>query len=272
MAEMRERMKSSAKNSAYPTVSVVMPAYNAEKYIEAAIRSVMEQTYQNWELFVIDDYSTDSTLAVIERLAREDDRITVLQNAENQGVASTRNHGLDLCRGNYVALLDSDDIWYPNKLERQVQLAQETGVDIVYCSYAIIDENDRKICADFIVPEHTDFESSLTKGVISCSTALLSRNIVDTYRFRTEFYHEDLAFWFQILRNGHTVCGVQDVLAKYRVISGSRASNKINSARHRWKIYRKLLGFSVLRSVKLFVRYALLGLKKYKVHSESIEG
>lgn len=254
------------------TVSVIMPAYNAERYIEAAIRSVMAQTCPDWELIVIDDCSQDATAAVVERLAREDGRITLLHNEVNMGVAKTRNRGLDLCRGSYAALLDSDDLWYPEKLARQVELARETGADLVYCSYAIVDENGRKKCDDFIVPETTDFEASLTKSVISCSTALLSRDVVDAYRFDTAYYHEDLALWLQILKSGHTACGVPEVLAEYRVMDGTRAANKLKSAAYRWQIYRKLLGFSVSESAKLLLRYGLLGLRKYKRHSDNTKG
>lgn len=255
-----------------PTVSVIMPAYNAEGFIETAVRSVMAQTFTDWELIVIDDCSGDSTASIVERLAREDDRIRFLRNEENRGVAATRNRGLDLCTGSYAALLDSDDIWHPEKLERQLRLARTAGADIVYCSYGIVDEQGRKKCDDFIVPEAADFDSSLTKMVISCSTALLSRRVVETYRFGTEYYHEDLALWLQILRDGCTARGVPEVLADYRVMEGTRASNKLRAALHRWPVYRKLLDFSVVKSARLLAQYALLGLKKYKKTESDAEG
>lgn len=249
---------------AVPMVSVIMPAYNAERYIEAAIRSVMAQTYTNWELIVIDDCSKDATVDIVERLALEDERITLLRNEENQGVAKTRNRGLDLCKGSYVALLDSDDFWFPEKLEQQLLMAQRTGAGVVYCSYGIMDASGKKSCEDFIVPKRTDFEASLTKSVISCSTAFLSRPIVDAYRFDSQYYHEDLAFWLRILQDGHTAWGVEEVLAQYRVMEGTRAANKLKSAVYRWEIYRKLLNFSVVKSGKLMLQYGRLGLKKYK--------
>ena len=246
------------------TVSVIMPAYNAERYIEAAIRSVMCQSLESWELIVIDDCSRDATVAVAERLAREDPRIRVLRNEENLGVAKTRNKGLDLCRGDYAALLDSDDLWYPEKLASQVALARETGADILYCSYAIVDQDGVKKCDDFIVPEATDFDASLIQSVISCSTALLSRRLVDRYRFDSTYYHEDLALWLRMLGDGYSARGNQEVLAAYRVMDGTRASNKLKSAARRWQIYRNMLHFSPVRSAKLLMQYGLLGLKKYK--------
>lgn len=247
-----------------PMVSVIMPAFNSEKFIETAIRSVINQTFIDWELLVIDDGSVDSTCAIVERLAAEDERINLIRNEMNVGVARTRNRGFELCRGAYVALLDSDDVWHPEKLERQVFVAERTGVDIVYCSYRMLDDRGNKIYDDFSVPVTTDFESSLTKSVISCSTAFLRREVVDKYRFVTEFYHEDLVLWLQILRDGHTACGIVDVLADYRVREGARASNKIQSAIHRWKIYRKYLCLPISKSLMLLSKYAFLGIRKYK--------
>lgn len=251
-----------------PVVSVIMPAYNKERFVETAIRSVMGQTYTDWELLIIDDASGDATCAIAEGLSEEDTRIRLIRNEGNLGAAKTRNRGFGLCRGKYIALLDSDDVWYPEKLERQVAHAEKTGAEIIYCSYGIIDAEGKKICDDFIVPEETCFEDFLTSAVISCSTALLSRKIIENYRFEAEYYHEDLAFWLKVLRDGNQARGVQEVLAEYRVMDGTRASNKVKSAMFRWKIYRNLLGIPFGRRVKLMWQYAFLGLKKYRKRTE----
>jgi len=131
--------------------------------------------------------------------------------------------------------------------------------------YGIMDENGDMLCDDFLVPPETNFELSLSQTVISCSTALLSRNIVDRYRFATDFYHEDLALWLQLLKDGYRACGVTEVLAQYRVMQGTRASNKLKSAINRWRIYRKYLNLPFLRSVSYLTKYAFLGLKKYRI-------
>ena len=245
-------------------VSIVMPAYNAERYIEQAVRSVMIQTYTDWELIIIDDCSTDETYGIAERLSGEDSRIRLLRNETNAGVAVTRNRGLEQSRGDFVALLDSDDIWLENKLEKQLDLQKSSGADIVYCSYRIVDEFGTPRFADFIVPPNTDFEKSLTKSVISCSTVLMTREIVDKYRFTSDFYHEDLVLWLTLLRDGYKACGVVDVLAEYRVSSGTRASNKVKSMMNRFKVYRAFLKLSMFKSCILLFEYAMMGLKKYK--------
>ena len=241
-----------------------MPAYNMERYIEAAICSVQKQTYSNWELLVIDDGSQDSTCAIVEKLAAKDTRIRLIRNEKNIGVAQTRNRGFELASGQYLALLDSDDLWREEKLERQLGMAEETGADVIYCSYSIIDERGLKICDDFIVPDITDFERSLSQSVISCSTALLSFDVYNMYRFNPDFYHEDLIFWLQILYDRLEVRGVTDVLAAYRVHNGTRASNKICTAANRWKVYRRYFGLPFSKSAWTFVKYAYLGVKKYR--------
>lgn len=245
-------------------VSVIMPAYNASATIEQSIRSVMAQTYTEWELIVVDDGSADDTCDVVRRLMAEDSRIQLVQNPENKGVSHTRNRGLDLCRGDYVALLDCDDVWFSKKLEKQLVLATESGADVVYCSYGIVDEAGNARCDDFIVPPQITYRETLSHSVISCSTALLSRRVVDAYRFRTDYYHEDLVLWLEILRDGYTAVGVTEVLAQYRVFEGTRSSNKLKSAARRWVVIRRCMREPLLSSIGAMLRYAWITLRKYK--------
>lgn len=246
-----------------PLVTVIMPAYNAERFLEEAVRSVMNQTITDWELLILEDCAKDGTLALARKLAEQDARITVLPNPVNMGVARTRNRGFELARGKYVALLDSDDVWHPEKLERQLNLAQKTGADVIYCSYGMIDEQGNKTCEDFIVPPKTDFDSSCVKSVISCSTAMLSETIIKKYRFREEYYHEDLVLWLEILRDGYKAYGVTEVMAQYRIMNNGRSSDKLRCAVNRWPIYRGFLGCSVWKSATLMIRYVVLAVWKY---------
>ena len=247
-----------------PLVSVIMPAYNAEPFIEEAISSVLSQTTSDWELIVIDDGSSDCTQKIISKFTSEDARVHLIINEENMGVAKTRNRGLDLFQGKYVALLDSDDYWAPQMLEKMIARAEETGADIIYCSYALVDEQGKKVCNDFIVPPATTFEESIVRSVITCSTVLITSKLAKNNRFPTNMYHEDIAMWFQILRDGGTARGVSDVLAAYRQRENSRSAGKLTSAIRRWPIYRKHLGMSVMQTVGVMIQYAYYGLKKFK--------
>lgn len=244
-------------------VSVVMPACNCEKFIEEAVRSVLNQTVRDLELIVVDDGSTDATKTVVEKLAGEDPRVRLVVNEENMGVAKSRNHGLDLCCGTYTALLDSDDYWNEDFLEKMIGCAEQTRADIVYCSYELVDENGKKVCNDFMVPEQASYEYSLIRSVITCSTVLLTKDMVKRYRFPYDVYHEDIALWFRMLKEGAKACGVTQVLAAYRQRSGSRASNKVKSAIRRWAVYRHL-GIGVPKRLWLLLRYSIYGVIKYK--------
>lgn len=246
-----------------PKVSVIMPAYNSEEFIEQAIRSALNQTYSNLEVIVIDDNSSDTTKDIVERLAVEDDRVKLIQNDHNLGAARSRNKGIDLCSGEYVALLDSDDIWYPRKLEVQMELAIKEKADIVYCSYAMIDEQGHKKCSDFIVSEQITLDSTLAKNEIGCLTVILGPNVIRKYRFSHEYYHEDFALWVQLLKDGMKAVGTKQVLAAYRLRENSRAANKFNAAKRRWRIYRNLLGLSAIKSGYYLLRYAVSGVLKY---------
>lgn len=247
-----------------PVVSIVMPAYNSEKFIEEAIKSVQQQTMDSWELIVVDDCSTDTTATIVSGLASEDSRIHLYQNDSNEGAAKSRNIGLKHCVGTYVALLDSDDLWLPTKLEKQIYRIKETGADIVYCSYSIIDEQGAPRCNDFIVPECQDFHSALIKSVMSCSTTMFTQEIAQNYCFPSMYYHEDLVLWLTLLKDGKKAVGITDVLASYRIQGNSRASNKFRNAWNRWIIYRQYLEMPFFACVELAAKYALLGIKKYK--------
>ena len=247
-----------------PVVSVITPAYNAEPFIKETIESVLSQSLSDWELIVIDDGSTDDTQKVVAEYEKADDRIHLIINENNMGVARTRNRGLDMFRGQYVAFLDSDDYWDPQMLEKMVARAQETGADIIYCSYALVDESGRKVCNDFIVPPKTTFKESIVRSVITCSTVLITADLARNSRFPTDMYHEDIAMWFQILRDGGTACGVTEVLASYRQRANSRSAGKLVSACRRWPIYRKHLKMSLLETIVTMIRYGYYGVLKFK--------
>lgn len=245
-------------------ISVIMPAYQAQRYIESAIRSVMAQTVKDWELLVMIDGATDQTAQIAQALAAQDSRIRVICNETNLGAAGSRNRGMDLCRGSYVAFLDSDDLWQPEKLERQLERLQQTGAHFCYTSYAIIDEEGQKVREDYRVPPTRNFEEMLGENVIGCSTVLLCPEIARKYRFTTAFYHEDYALWSQLLRDGYRAVGCEETLSSWRYAAGSRSFQKGSAAKNRWRIYRHYLKLPLHRCIRAFCTYALAGLRKYR--------
>ena len=251
-------------NTGNPMVSVVIPVFNAERFLAQAVQSVIDQTMGDWELILVDDGSTDQSTELAEHFAACDPRIRLLRNPVNVGVSETRNRGVRAARGQFIALLDSDDRWHPEKLEKQLALEEKTGADILYCSYAIVNEAGDPCCPPMIVPEKTDLDRMLVQSTISCSTALIRRELMLHHPFGNAYAHEDLVLWLDLLSEGYQAAGCREVLADYRQMVGSRSHDKLRSAHGRWKIYREHLGLGLLHSQKLFLRYAVRGIKKYR--------
>lgn len=246
-----------------PLVSIIMPAYNMERYIHNAIASVVAQTMSQWELIVIDDCSTDSSLAIAKEWAQKDPRILALCNEVNSGVARTRNWGIELARGVYVAFMDSDDIWHPEKLRKQLERMQQQNAQISYCSYAIIDASGKRIRADYLVPETVTLLDQLKENAIQLSSLVVRADALENVRFTTSFYHEDYVLGLELLQKGCKAVGCREVLSEWRYIATSRSFNKLKAARNRWRIYREFLHLPLGKTVYVFINYAFAGIMKY---------
>lgn len=245
-----------------PLVSVIIAAYNAEKYLDAAIASVVEQTVADWELLVVDDHSADGTLGIAQQWAQKDSRIQALHNEENQGVSRSRNRGIDLARGQYVAFLDADDTWYPRKLELQLEKFRQENVGIVYCSYDMVGPKEGRI-VHYIVPESTCYDSQLRENVMACITMVIPTELMKRIGFKPEYYHEDYVLGLDILKLGYRAVGCTQPLAQVRRVETSRSFNKWKAAKNRWLIYRKYLHLPLHQAVAVFIRYAFGGVRKY---------
>ncbi len=246
-----------------PIVSVIMPSYNAQRFIEEAINSVISQTISDWELIVIDDCSSDDTYTLACQLAQGDQRITVLKNEKNCGVSESRNRGINLSKGKYVAFLDSDDVWHSEKLERQLEKIKSTDAGICYCSYSIIDTMGQKARADYVVPSQVAYEDILKENCIQCSAMLIPADIIKATKFTTDFYHEDYVLGLDILRKGYKAVACTEILLNWRYLANSRSFDKKKSARNRWRIYREYLNLPLGKSMWLFGFYTIAGMKKY---------
>ena len=243
--------------------SVIIPAYQCEKWIEQAILSVQQQTEQNWEIIVIDDCSADQTWELVQKTAAKDKRIRAYRNPQNQGVAESRNRGMALARGKYIAFLDGDDRWLPNKLAAQYQVLSKEKCDVCYASYLYIDENGNKSGKVYDVPRHFSKEDFLKENFIGCSTAVFSKSFADGISLRKEYQHEDYVFWLELLEKGASFCGVKDPLVEYRLLSSSRSANKLQAAKGRWKIYRNFMNFGVCKSLWYQIQYSVRGVRKH---------
>ncbi len=245
-----------------PVCSVIIPVYNGAKYIEAAIRSAMNQTERNLQILVIDDCSTDNTAAIVKKLAEEDDRVGYFKLAVNMGVAAARNTGAELAVGEWIGLLDADDIWDPGKLARQLAFQHTSGAEFLYTGAECIDENGQPNGRYFFVPEQIDYQTLLKGNDIVCSSVLIKKELFSRYPMQHADAHEDYLTWLQIMRDGLTACGLNEPLIQYRITASSKSGNKWHSAAMTWKTYG-YMDLPFLTKCRCFISYAGHGLKRY---------
>ena len=240
-----------------------MPCYNAEPYIAQSIESVLAQTYDNWELLITDDVSTDKSVEIITPYCTKDDRINVLVPDYHQGIARTRNMSISRAKGRFVAFLDSDDIWYPEKLEKQVNYMLENNLAFTYSSYEVIDfqgKTKKRIVKDAGVMSYNRY---LRNTIICCGTVVIDRE--KTGHFATPIIRtsEDMSLWLSIMKRGFRAYPVPGPLHKYRITPGSASSNKIDAASDVWRVYRKIENLSLPKSVINFVGYTFNAVLKH---------
>lgn len=241
-----------------------MPSYNSERHIAEAIGSVRSQTFADWELLVSDDCSTDSTREIVAGVAEADPRVCLLPLGENGGAAAARNNSLEHARGRYVAYLDSDDIWYPEKLERQLAFMRERGTAFSCCSYEVIGEDGVPLGRTVRMLDECDYMGFLTHNLlqtvgIMADTELLDRSLLVMPPMRRR---QDAATWLQVLKAGHTCHGVPEVLCGYRRVAGSLSSDKVKAAKGVWSLYRDVERLPLRTSLYCFARYAALAVWK----------
>jgi teichuronic acid biosynthesis glycosyltransferase TuaG len=239
-----------------PIVSIITPAHNSERFLDETIRSVLAQTFPRWEMIIVDDVSSDSTPEIARAFASEDARIRHLRLESNVGPARARNAGMDAARGRFLAFLDSDDLWLPEKLEVQVEEMLRTGAEFTYADYRMIDEEGRIVGRPIRAPAKMDYRALLKNTAIGCLTVMLEREAVQGTRMPALSRHEDLAMWYALLKRGIVARGIPRDLARYRIVHGSRSRDKISTAMHMWKVYRDVEKLALADALWCFVHYA----------------
>lgn len=247
----------------YGLVSIVMPNYNSEKYLKATIESVLAQTYTNWELLFVDDCSTDNSLEIVRSYS--DSRIKILQNEQNSGAAVSRNYALREAKGKWIAFLDSDDLWKPEKLERQLAYMQDNGISFSYTDYEVIDENNKIISTFKPSLDVCHYKDILKHNYIGCLTVIYdSEKLGKVFMPTNAPKREDLACWLSILRSGEKAYCLHECLAQYKVHANSVSSNKFKMMKYQWQVYRKVEGINVFKSLYYLSSWAIMGVLKYR--------
>lgn len=243
-------------------VSIVTPAFRAARYVGEAIRSVQAQTYRDFEMLIVDDCSPDDTVAIVERFAAADPRIRLLRQQTNGGPAAARNRALAQARGRWIAFLDSDDTWLPEKLEKQLAFHRACGAKISFTEFRRVDAGGSQVGRRITVRDWLDYDRLLCDTGIATSTVIVDRARTGPFSMKKTYY-DDYACWLELLRSGGLAVGLHEDLMRYRVLGGSISRNKLKSARHVWRTYREVERLGLLRSAWSFVNYAGRGAMKY---------
>lgn len=252
-------------------VSIIMAAYNAEKTIELAIESVLNQTYSNFELLVINDCSKDGTAKLVEDFSAKDNRVRLISNEKNSGVSFTRKHGLEEANGSWIAILDSDDAWAPEKLEKQIELQNRTNADLLFTGSAFMDSEGRPIDWYLHAPAEATYRQLLKQNVLSNSSALVRKELYAKHYAVGGGMHEDFAIWLSILKEGKKAYGVDEPLLIYRIAKSSKSGNKIKAAKMNWNTYR-YVGLNVVEAAYYEAWYMFKNVMKYANLKFSGEG
>lgn len=244
-------------------VSIITPLYNCSDFLDKTIQSVLSQTYKNWEMILVDDFSTDSSLAIAQSYAAQDDRIKVIRLKENSGAAVARNTAIEAATGRFIAFLDSDDLWLPKKLEKQIYFMLEKNIAFSYTAYFSIDEYDA-IQEKMGVPEKIQYKELLKTCVIGCLTVIYDAEKIGKYHMPTSTKREDFATWLNILKKIDFAYGLPEPLAKYRIYDKQSSAKKVKMAKENWLLYRNIEKLDLFQACYYFTHYAIRGILRKK--------
>lgn len=237
-------------------VSIIIPVHNAKNYIDETVNSVLSQTENDWELILAENGSDDGTAEELERLSLTDERIRVLR-LTTKGAALARNEGLKASKGRYIAFLDADDLWKPEKLEKEIRFMQETNAAFAFTGYEFGDENAAPTGKIVHVPETLNHKQAMKNTTIFTSTVMFDTNLIDKEKlFMPNIKSEDTALWWSVLRQGYLAHGLNENLVLYRRPTKSLSSNKIEALRRIWNLYRKWEKLSFFKSCWYFINWA----------------
>lgn len=237
-----------------PLVSIVMPVYNSSKTLRESVDSVQAQTWENWELLLVDDGSSDGSRELIAQLASTDPRVRPLLLASNLGAALARNEGVRIAKGRYLAFLDSDDLWIPTKLQSQMDAMSQESAGLVFSDYEWIDPQGASLGIVVRAPDRPDWRGLTWGNDIGLSSVVVDRDAIGDPLMLPLRLNHDFALWLDYLRKGAVAVRCPGILVKYRVLKGSLSQNKLESLRINWKILHELNGLGVVAtSVRLVV-------------------
>lgn len=247
-------------------ISIITPCYNGEEFLKTTYEALKAQTHSNWHWVITDDCSSDSSWQIIQELTGNDDRIKPEMNAKNSGAAVTRNNSIDRAQGDYIAFLDCDDLWHPEKLGKQIEFMENNNFQFTYHAYNMITP-----AGEVIKEQHpatiTGLEDLLKFNPFATSSIMINRHFVEKFAIRFPPHlrrRQDYIFWYKSIKNCDFAQGMEEILSSYRIVGDSSLSaNKKKMAIIQWGLYRKEFKLNLFQSLYYFFHYALHGVKKY---------
>ena len=245
-------------------VSIITPTYNCAHFIGETIESVINQTYQDWEMLIVDDCSKDNTEEIVKQYSQNDNRIKYIKIEQNSGAAMARNKAMELATGKYMAFLDSDDIWAKDKLDKQIKFMEENNYNITCTEYEQIDEVGQSLNKIIKVKKKVDYNGVLLTCPVGNSTVMYNVENLGKFEVPNIRKRNDDALWLQMLKKEKYIYGMDDVLMKYRIRSNSISSNKIDLVKYHWYLYREIEKISIIRSIFHICYWGFLKVFKIK--------
>ncbi len=241
-------------------VSIISPLFNSSRFIDDCVSSVLSQTYDNWEWLIVDDFSTDNSCQLIEKY--KDIRISLIKLEKNIGPAEARNIAIRNAKGRYIAFLDSDDLWHPQKLEKQISFMCKNNIAFSFTTYQLISENGLKHMNIIKAPKKITYHDYLKNTIIGCLTVIIDRDKTGYFEMPNLRSSHDMALWLLIMKRGFVAYGLIENLARYRIVASSNTANKIKAVIDVWKVYREMELLSFFYSVWCFLNYLFNAIKK----------
>lgn len=244
-------------------VSIITPLYNSEGFISQTIESVLNQTYKNWEMLIVDDSSKDNGVNIVKKYQKKCKKIKLIRLDNNSGAAVARNEGIKLAKGRYIAFLDSDDFWHPEKLEKQISFMKKNDHAFTYTNYQKMNESGDLVEEIIESPSELDYKEALHTNYIGCLTVIYDTKKLAKLYMPEIRKRQDYGLWLKILKevNGY---GLNENLAYYRVRNNSVSSNKLNLIKYNWKLYRDIENLSIIKSSYYILYTIILKLLKLK--------
>lgn len=245
-------------------ISVITPTYNCAKFIEYTIESVRAQSYKQWEMIIVDDCSTDNTKKIVDKFIKEDNRIKYFCLENNSGAAIARTKAMELAKGEYMAFLDSDDIWPENKLTKQLIFMKQNGFSFTCTAYEQIDEDGNSLNRIIQTVSKADYNRVLLDCPVGNSTVMYNVEKMGKFEVPNIRKRNDDALWLQMLKKEKYIYGMNSVLMKYRIRQNSISSNKFKVIKYHWILYRDIEHLSIARSIFHIMYWCVIKLLKIK--------